>query len=72
MDFQPPINMFGPPPNLPREVRVVAAANGYVVYLRGMQGNETIRIAPSLSVLLHILQEYFKTPAEVNDSAGTS
>lgn len=52
-----------------KEIRIIAAQNGYIIHMRIGQMQEEIRIAASLPVLNHILVEYFSNPLPVNDAS---
>lgn len=58
---------MGPIPLPAKETRVVAASNGFIVYMRNAEHGEDIRIANNAQGMLFILQEYFKTPLQQSE-----
>jgi hypothetical protein len=65
---------FGKPPGkAPKGLRIEKAQNGFVIYLRQPNYTEDMRIAVNMSVVAHIMQEYFTTPVNTRDhTTGTS
>ncbi len=55
-----------PKPIATKGVRIDVAQNGYVVYMRNGNLGEDVRIAGNLSVVQHMLKEYFSNPIPLN------
>lgn len=75
MDYPPPFAFSFPEmPITAKSLRIEKAANGFVLYLQQERGQQEVRIAFNMAVVVHIMQEYFKTPVNSlnDDTTGTS